>query len=542
MRAKVESVKDRTFGGARSIAQDDEQESMTLHPRVDVAGNGPQMVIDLERALWRRGAPVAQCLRLLREGITRYPYHVGLAARLAMRYREQADWRHALPDFAAMMGGGGAIAAPLDLHFLLDDPAILAHAAARAAEHYRTMAPLARVPIRPATKRRLRIGYVSGDFREHALGQLAIGLIECHDRARFDIFGYGTLADDGSALHQRFLRAFDHYRDLHDAPATAIVDAIRQDEIDILVHLSGYTHGGRCEILPARPAPIAVNYLGFPGTMGMASVDYIIGDPIVLGPAMIGQISEAPVLLPDCYQPNLRSAPPPGDLAVDRAAHGLPEAALVLACFCTTVKISEPVFARWMAVLRAVPEAVLWLLDNPRTDPGPRFREVAVRHGVAPDRIVIAPWLPSEAHQARLPLADLALDTAPYGAHTSGSDMLWSGVPMVALLGDAFAARVSASLLRAAGLCELVATDLDRYEAIILALARDRPRLTALRGYLVEARETLPLFDAPRHTRQLETAFELIWEAYRAGARPSGFSVLPHHGSGSGSEWPNWAR
>lgn len=522
-----------------------EQEPMTIHPRGDIAENGPRMVIDLERALWRRGVPADRCLRLLREGIARYPDHAGLAARLAIRQREQADWRCALPDFAAMIGSGGKIASPLDLHFLLDDPAALARAAASAAEQYRTMASITPLPERPAASdRRIRIGYVSGDFREHALGQLAIGPVECHDRTRFEVLGYGTLAGDGSALHQRFLAAFDRYRDLHDAPPEAIVEAIRQDGVDILVHLSGYTHGGRCEILHARPAPIVVNYLGFPGTMGMASVDYIIGDPIVLGPAMIRQVSEAPVLLPDCYQPNLRDAPTPpaADLAVDRAAHGLPEEALVLACFCTTTKISEPVFARWMAVLRAAPEAVLWLLDHPRTDPGPRFRDVAVRHGVAPDRIVIAPWLTPEAHQARLPLADLALDTAPYGAHTTGSDMLWSGVPMVGLLGNAFAARVSASLLRAAGLCELVATDLDRYEAIILALVHDRPRLAALRRHLVAGRTTLPLFDARRHTRQLETAFELMWDAHRAGARPSGFSVLPHQGAGSGSEWPNWAR
>lgn len=502
------------------------------------------MVIDLERALWRRGEPVDRCLRLLRDGMVRYPDHVGLAARLMVRQREQADWHGTTPDLAAMISAGGEIAAPLDLHFLLDDPAALARAAARAAAHFGAIAPppvaLPAVPGR--AERRLRIGYVSGDFREHALGQLAIGLVESHDRGRFEIFGYSTLAGDDSAMRHRFLAAFDQHRDLHGAPASDIVAAIARDGIDILVHLSGYTHGGRCEILPARAAPIIVNYLGFPGTLGMAGVDYIIGDPIVLGPSMIGQVSEAPVLLPECYQPNLRREPVRAPNVADRARHGLPEQGLVLACFCATHKISAPVFACWMAVLRCVPDAVLWLLDNPRTDPGPRLREAAVRHGVAPERIVIAPWQTAEAHQARLPLADLALDTAPYGAHTTGSDMLWAGVPMVALLGSSFAARVSASLLRAAGLAELVATDLGGYEAMIISLAQDRPRLAALRRHLIAGRETLPLFDAARLTRHVETAFALMWEAHRAGAPPRGFSVVPLQGSASGVEWPNWAR
>jgi predicted O-linked N-acetylglucosamine transferase (SPINDLY family) len=517
------------------------QAPVIIQPRAGVAGNGPQLVLDLERGLWRRGVPADHCLRLLHDGIARYPDHVGLAARLALRRREMADWQDETPDLAAMILAGGKTSTPLDLHCLLDDPAALARAAASTAEHYRGIGAIERPFARPAvSSRRLRIGYLSGDFREHALGQLAIGPIECHDRTRFEIFGYGTLAGDGSALHQRFLAAFDRYHDLHGAPAETIVDAIRHDEIDILVHLSGYTHGGRCEILSARPAPVVVNYLGFPGTLGMACVDYIIGDPVVLGPGMIEHVREAPVLLPDCYQPNLRRAAPspPGQ----RRAHDLPEQALVLACFCATNKIGAPVFARWMAVLREVPDAVLWLLDHPRTNPGPYLREAAARHGVAPDRIVIAPWLTPEAHQARLPLADLALDTAPYGAHTTGSDMLWAGVPMVALLGDAFAARVSASLLRAAGLSDLVATDLDRYEDMILNLARDRRRLAALRRHLVDGRAKLPLFDAPRLTRHLETAFALMWEAHCAGEQPRGFSVVPLQGGGSGSEWPNWAR
>ncbi len=507
--------------------------------------DGPQMAMDLERALWRSGVPVGACLRLLRDAIARYPDHLGLAARLALRQREQADWSSAPPDLKAMIWAGGEIASPLDLHCLLDDPAALARAAASAAKHYSALVPITRPPDRTArTSGRLRIGYLSGDFRGHALGQLAIGPIECHDRTRFEIFGYATLAGDGSDLHQRFVSAFDTYRDLAGAPAEAIIEAIRGDEIDILVHLSGYTHGGRCEILPSRPAPIAVNYLGFPGTLGMDSIDYIIGDPIVLGASVIGQVREAPVLLPDCYQPNRRLGHPPAiaDPAAERVAHGLPETGVVLACFCTVQKISEPVFARWMAVLRRVPDAVLWLLDHPRTDPGPRFREAAARHGVAPDRIVIAPSLSSEAHQARLALADIALDTAPYGAHTTGSDMLWSGVPMVALLGESFAARVSASLLRAVGLSELVATDLDQYEALILALAQDRARLALLPRRLVEARKASQLFDAARLTRHLETAYELMWQTHCAGEAPRGFSVVPPQGSGRGSEWPNWAR
>lgn len=499
------------------------------------------MVLDLERRLWQEGAAPTQCRQLLRDGIARYPEHVGLVARLALRYREAADWSYAPPDLAVMLATGGKTSTPLDLHFLLDDPAALAQAATTAAEHYRRMTPARRspAPTAPTPGRRLRIGYASGDFREHALGQLAIGPIECHDRTRFEIFGYGLLSGDGSPLHRRFLAGFDHYRDLVGASADAILDAIQDDGIDILVHLSGYTRGGRCEILQARPAPITVNYLGFPGTLGMVDVDYIIGDPVVFGPDMLAHMREAPVALPDTYQPNRR--PPPGPVAPDRASHGLPEDALVLACFCSAYKITEPVFARWMAVLRRVPGSVLWLLDHPRTAPGAQFRAAAIRNGVATDRIIMAPWLPTEAHLARLPLVDLALDTAPYGAHSTGSDFLWAGVPMVALLGQSFAARVSASLLRAAGLPDLVATDLDQYEEIIIGLAQDRNRLRALCSHLNNGRRTLPLFDAPRITGHLETALTIMWDIYCAGEPPRGFSVLPRQGSGNGSEWPNWA-
>ena len=370
---------------------------------------------------------------------------------------------------------------------------------------------------------KIRVAYISADFRDHAVARLVAGLFEHHDRSRFETTGISLVADDGSAMRQRLRGAFDRFIDADRQSDEPVATLIRRMEIDIAVDLMGFTSGCRPGILAFRPAPVQVNFLGYPGTMGTPYVDYIVADRFVIRDEDRAFYAEKIVTLPDAYQCNDRqraiAAATPS-----RAGLGLPEGAFVYCCFNNSNKLTPEMFDIWMRLLQQVEGSVLWLLeDNPTASRNLR-REAAAR-GVAAERLVFAPRVKPAEHLARHRAADLFLDTLPYGAHTTGSDALWSGLPVLSCFGTSFAGRVGTSLLNAAGLPELITDSLQAYETLALKLARDRDALDSLRKKLALNRDTCALFDTARFTRHFEVALTTMRERQRAGQSPAHLRV-----------------
>jgi predicted O-linked N-acetylglucosamine transferase (SPINDLY family) len=364
---------------------------------------------------------------------------------------------------------------------------------------------------------RLRIGYICGTFHNHATTHLVQGLFGLHDRANFEIYGYSYGPDDGSIYRRRVERDCDHFRDIAPLSTADAARRIRADGIHILVDLMGYTGGAREEILALRAAPIQVNAIGYPGSMGASFLDYIIGDRIVSNPDREELFSEKIVLMPHSFQANdngqeIAAAP-------RRADYGLPEGVFVYACFNNSYKYDPDTFTIWMRALKRTPGAVLWLYSGGATVERNLRREAFAR-GVAADRVVFAKHQPKSEHLARLRLADLFLDTRYYNAHTGASDALWAGLPLLTCPGRTFASRVAASLLMNIGLPELIASDPDEYERMAVHLAGNPDELRRLRERLAVNRNSWPLFDTPRFTRNLERAYREMWEIYAAGQPP----------------------
>ncbi|WP_158808116.1 tetratricopeptide repeat protein [Beijerinckia sp. L45] len=385
-------------------------------------------------------------------------------------------------------------------------------------------------PLRPYARiasarpqRRVRLGYLSADFYHHATAMLIVGMLEEHDRTRFELFGYSLGADDGSPLRQRLVATFDTFVELRTLSDEAAARRIYDDEIDILLDLKGFTQNARVKILAYEPAPIQVNYLGFPGTMGLPFIDYIIADAHVAPLDHEAFYDEKIVHLPHCYQPNDRGRVV-SDTIVTREDCGLPEAGFVFCCFNSPYKITPDVFDIWMRLLRDVPGAVLWLLEPNRQAAGNLRREAAAR-GVTADRLVFAPFVTADTHLARLRLADLFLDTAPVNAHTTASEALWVGLPIVTYSGETFASRVAGSLLRAIDLPDLVTTSWVDYEDMALRLATDQQSLSQIRDRLQVARLKSPLFDTVRYTRNFERALLHMVARRDAAQAPEAFAL-----------------
>ena len=446
-------------------------------------------------------------------------------ASLEFLRRKYADWSGsaaALEEISAAATADRRAGVPFEIAHLIDSPSIL-HAAAKT---YASAVYPAREPVWQGERydhQRLRIAYVSSDLREHSVGRLAAGLFESHDRARFEVTGLSLYGSDGSALQKRIAQACDRYIDASAMSDRAIAEWMHQNHVDLTVDLNGLTQGCRPGIFALRPAPIQVNYLGYPGTMGASFYDYLVADVVVIPPELETHYSERILRVSGSYQINDRARPSIPDVPT-RASAGLPPKSVVLACFNTAFKISRDIFGAWMRVLQQTPNTVLWLLfDSDLTSKN--LREAAVAYSIAPDRIHFAPRAPTQAHLARHALADLFLDTYPYNAHTTGSDALWSGVPMVGLRGQSFAARVSASLLNAVGLPELVTTSLESYQAMIVELANNPEQLKSLRMTLNAHRQSARLFDTVATTRALEKAFEYAIDRSRHGLPPTTFDV-----------------
>ena len=373
-------------------------------------------------------------------------------------------------------------------------------------------------PNARSSTRKLKIGYLSGDFHDHATAFLAAGLFEAHDRARFEVLGYSHGPGNDSPMRKRLVRGFDRFADLAALSHTAAAAAIKADKVDVLVDLKGHTEGARPQILALRPAPLQVGYLGFPGTSGADFIDYLVADRFLVRPGEERFYSESLILLPGTYQVNdgerpIGEAPP-------RGALGLPEGAFVFCCFNLSYKILPPTFAAWMRILAATPGSVLWLLESNRWAAA-NLRGAARSHGIDGARLIFAPRVAPQAHLDRQRAADLMLDTWPCNAHTTASDALWAGVPLVTLPGDTFASRVAGSLLAAAGLGELIANSIDDYEALAVALATDGARLAAVRGKLAADREKSVLFDTKGFARNLEVAYYRMWQRRIAGHPPA---------------------
>ncbi len=370
---------------------------------------------------------------------------------------------------------------------------------------------------------RIRVGYLTADVWDHPTAHLAAGLFAGHDRRRFEVFLYSYGPDDQSAYRHKLASDVEHFVEFAGLDTLAAAQRIADDAIDILVDLKGHTMDAWLEVMALRPASIQLHWLGFPGSIGGDFLDYIIADPIVLPPGVNDLFAEKIVRLPNCYQINddrqAIDAPP------SRAAAGLPEGAFVFCCFNHAHKIEPVMFDLWMSLLREVSGSVLWLLGGPAVLESNLGREAESR-GIAPARLIFAPHKPKAAHLARLALADLALDTRIYNGHTTSSDALWAGVPLVALRGRHFASRVSASLLHALDLDELIVDGLPAYRDLAATLARDPARLGALRQRLAAARRTAPLFDTSRFIRNLERAYEAMQARHDRSLPPDHLDIL----------------
>ena len=370
---------------------------------------------------------------------------------------------------------------------------------------------------------RIRVAYLSGDFRQHATAQLAAGLFERHDRSKFETIAVSYGNDDGSPMRRRLEAAFDRFIDVQRQGDAEVAAMLRNWEVDIAVDLKGHTTEARFGILAHRPAPVQVTWLGYPGSSGAPFIDYVLADKVVLPQSEQRHFSEKVVYLPDCYQVN-DSTRRIADATPTRAASGLPRNEFVFCSFNNNYKITPEMFGLWMRLLQFTPGSVLWLLEDNAVASANLRREAQAR-GIAPERLVFAPRLPAEEHLARHRIADVFLDTLPYNAHTTASDSLWAGTPVITCAGETFAGRVAASLLRAVGLPELITNNLKEYEALALKLAQAPALCGELRAKLARNRASAPLFDTDRFRRNMEAAYTTMWQRAERGEAPAAFSV-----------------
>ncbi len=373
-------------------------------------------------------------------------------------------------------------------------------------------------PHRLQSNALIRIGYLSSDFHDHPVGYLVPELFESHDRQRFQVFGYSLGVDLTGAIHERIVNSLDGYRDLNSLSIRQAAQAIANDKIDILIDLQAYTSRSRPAILEQRPAPIQINYLGFPGTMGADFIDYILVDDYVVPSSQQTYFQERLIHLPRSFmvhdsQRRIDQTPQ------YRADYGLPEKATIFAAFSRSFKITQAMFDCWLRILKALPNSVLWLKSWNKTGEQ-RLRQRAESMGVAASRLVFAETVPMPTHLARHRLADLYLDTFPYNQHSAAADALRVGLPLLTLQGETFASRVAASFLSKLGLPELIADSIDEYQGQAVHLAQNLDELQSLRQRLQASLQTTDLFDGRLFAKKVENAYRLIWHNYHLGHQP----------------------
>lgn len=383
-------------------------------------------------------------------------------------------------------------------------------------------------PPGPRAPGRIRVGYLSADFQNHATAMLVTELLERRDQQRFEVFLYSHGVDDGSAIGARVRAAGDHFVDVSTLTHEAIARRLRADGIDIAIDLKGHTRQTRFELLALRPAPVQVSFLGYPGTTGAHFLDYVIGDPVVTPLSHAAHYTERIAQMPASYQPNdsQRALPP----APARDELGLPERAVVLCCFNQSYKFLPAMVDLWAQIMKQAPHTVMWLLSW--NDHGQRnLVQAFADRGIAAERLVFAEKAPLHQHIARLQQADLFLDTWPCNAHTTASEALWAGVPVLTVPGDTFASRVAASLVSACGLPQMACADEATYVRMAVALAHKPEALRTLQQHLREERLRLPLFDTARYARDYEALLQRMFERQQAGLPPDHLPAAPAAGS-----------
>lgn len=493
--------------------------ALALDPGVaDVWAHRGAVLYDLERygeAIddWERALSIDPQVDFLR----------GFLLHARLRICDWRDWQSRRTDLLARVERGENACGPFEMLAFSSDEELQLTAARRWVEANFADPPTA-VAFERGARDRIRVGYFSADFGHHAVAYLTAELFERHDRERFEVFGFAlSKAAPDDTMRARLARAFDHFIEVDGLSNPEIVERARGLGIDIAVDLGGHTKGSRTAVFSHRVAPVQVNYLGFPGTMGADFVDYIIADESTIPDSSKHCYSEKVVHLPECFQPSDTRRPmSPGELS--RQAFGLPADGFVYCCFNNTYKLNADTFACWMRILDAVPGSCLWLLAD--SEPvRVNLRREAAAAGVAPERLVFGGRLAASEYLARYRLADLFLDTLPFNAGTTANDALFAGLPVLTLPANAFAARMAASLLRALDLPELIARSSDDYEAKAIALAGRPAELEQVRAKLMRSRATGPLFDMPRYTRHLEAAYREMQRRWQAGLAPGHIRV-----------------
>ena len=473
----------------------------------------------------KRHSQAAEAFRRLREVAPHFDFALGSCFGAL---RDCCDWRDyalLLEQTTAGVRAGARVERPFSLLSVSDSLALQRECARLYAAY---LCPTAEPPLWTGERyihERIRVAYLSADFRDHVVSYVMAPVYERHDRERFHTIGISLAAEDDSDIVRRSRRALGEFVSVASLSDQSAAELVRRLEVDIAVDLMGFTEGCRPGIFARRPAPVHISLLGFPGTLGVPYMDYIVADDFVIPDSLEAGYAEKAIRLPDCFQPSdarraqLAAAPP-----VSRAAAGLPEDALVLCCFNNSYKLSPPLFRVWTRLLERVPQSVLWLLGEDAMLRENLLKEAAA-FGIDARRLVFARRVPYVEHLARLSLADLFLDTLPFNGGATAGDVLCAGVPLLTCAGEAFAARMAGSLLRSLGLQELIATSLGEYEGRALELLDHPQRLAELRARLAGALRDAPLFDAARYCRHLEAAYLRMSARVANGEQPSSLSV-----------------
>ncbi|MBF0463059.1 MAG: glycosyl transferase [Magnetococcales bacterium] len=486
-----------------------------------ITGESIKLKLAALKLVIRMGS-LAQMEDAFRESLTIHPDQPEIARHWIAHRQGQCQWPVMQPVAECSKLRLLKATAPLSMAYYTDDPLLqLANAAhsnrAEVGQPPRSLLDTDTARRQDHPSPRLRIGYLSTDLRGHAVGFLTAEIYELHDRAKVELFLYYIGIPDASPFHHRIRSAADHWIDLRGLSDEEAARRMAADKIDILVDLNGHTDNARSRLLAMRPAPILVNWLGYPGTMGSPYHHYIIADDFIIPKHHEIYYSERVMRLP-CYQPNDRQRLVAATRPTRQEA-GLPEEGMVYSCLNGAQKITPFIWQLWMNILQQVPGSVLWLLNESDTIKN-RLAASAVQHGIAADRLIFASRTSNPAHVARFPLSDLVLDSAPYGSHTTASDALWMGVPVLTLTGLGFAARVCGSLVQAAGLAELICYTPAEYVTKAVELGQNREQCAAYRQKLIEQRDTCILFDTPSLVRHLEALYADMWAAFRQGRLP----------------------
>jgi len=448
------------------------------------------------------------------------PWMYGHWLYARMNVCDWRDWETHAAELLKRIEDGATAAQPFVVFPIIDSPALHRKVAADFVQEFCPPQEVAPRRHRRATDGRIRVGYYSADFREHPVAHLTAALFERHDRRRFEVIAFSFGPDGEDAMRARLRGAFDQFHDVRRQSDREVARRSRELGIDIAVDLTGFTAHHRAGIFAQRAAPVQVNYLGYPGTMAAPYMDYLIADRVLIPPEARANYAEQVAYLPHCYQVNETARLEP-TRRYARTELGLPETGFVYCCFNNAFKLTPTVFAGWMRILHAVPGSVLWLAKNIGVA-ATNLRKAAAAHGIGAERLVFAERVASMTdHLARYRAADLFLDTFPYNAHTTASDALGAGLPVLTLPGQSLASRVASSLLQSLGLPELIASGQDDYERLAIELAQAPDRLRSLRERLIDGRASAILFDVERFTADLQAVYTLMYERSIAGLAPA---------------------